>query len=131
HLGRLQTRRFGTEMLTPKEVKHIRLQDGYKIIEMSDGSIVNSKSIIIATGVEYTKLEVPGIDSFTGAGVYYGAASVEAGACKNEVVYIVGGGNSACQAALHLSKFAREVKIVIRRDALKKTAANYLVENIS
>jgi thioredoxin reductase (NADPH) len=81
--------------------------------------------------VEYAKLEVPGIGNFTGAGVYYGAASIEARACRNETVYIVGGGNSACQAALHMSKFAKEVNIVIRREALKSTAANYLVENIS
>jgi thioredoxin reductase (NADPH) len=74
---------------------------------------------------------VPGIDNFTGAGVYYGAASVEASACKNETIYIVGGANSACQAALHMSKFAKEVNILIRRDALKLVAANYLVENIS
>ena len=126
-----QTLRFGTEVLTPKTVKNIRLQDGYKIVEMSDGSSVNTKSIVIATGVEYTKLEIPGLANFTGAGVYYGAASVEAHACKDEVIYIVGGGNSACQAALHISKFAKEVNILIRRDALKDTATNYLVENIS
>ena len=126
-----QTRRFGTEILTPKEVKNIRLKDGYKIVEMTDESKVHAKSIIIATGVEYTKLDVPGLDKFTGAGVYYGSASVEAHACKNETVYIVGGGNSACQAALHISKFASEVIIIIRRDSLQNTAANYLVENIS
>jgi thioredoxin reductase (NADPH) len=125
-----QTRRFGTEILTPKEVKNIRLKDGYKITEMTDGSEVLSKSIIIATGVEYTKLDIPGIDRFTGAGVYYGSASVEAHACRDETIYIVGGGNSACQAAMHISKFAREVIIIIRRDALKNTAASYLVENI-
>jgi len=126
-----QTLRFGTEILTPKTVKSIRVQDGYKITEMTDGSEVNSKSIIIATGVEYTKLEIPGLEKFTGAGVYYGSASVEAHACKGQVVYIVGGGNSACQAAMHICKFAKEVNIVIRRDSIKKTAANYLIENIS
>jgi thioredoxin reductase (NADPH) len=89
-----QTIRFGTEVLTPKEVKNIRLQDGYKIIEMTDGSEVHSKTIVIATGVEYARLELPGIDNFTGAGVYYGSASLEARACREEVVYIVGGGNS-------------------------------------
>lgn len=125
-----QTRRFGTEILTPKEVKNIQIKDGYKITEMTDGSEVLSKSILIATGVEYTKLDIPGIDQFTGAGVYYGSASVEAHACRDETIYIVGGGNSACQAAMHISKFAREVNIIIRRDALKNTAASYLVENI-
>lgn len=125
-----QTTRFGTEILTPKEVKHISLQDGYKIIEMSDGTIVHSKSIIIATGVSYEKLEIAGIENLTGAGIYYGAAAIEAHACRNEAIYIVGGGNSACQAAMYMSKFAKEVNMLIRRDELKQTAANYLVENI-
>ena len=126
-----QTLRFGTEILTPKTVKNIRLKDGYKITEMTDGSEVHSKAVVIATGVEYTKLEIPGLDKFTGAGVYYGSASVEAHACKNEKVYIVGGGNSACQAAMHICKFAKEVNIVIRRESITKTAANYLIENIN
>ena len=126
-----QTLRFGTEILTPKTVKNIRLQDGYKITEMTDGSEVHSKTIIIATGIQYTQLGIPGLDKFTGAGVYYGSASIEAHACKNEIVYIVGGGNSACQAAMHICKFAKEVNIVIRRESIKKTAANYLIENIS
>jgi thioredoxin reductase (NADPH) len=131
HRAIAQTLRFGTEILTPKEVKNICVQDGYKIIQMTDGSEVHSKSIVIATGVQYTKLQVPGIDDFTGAGVYYGSASVEAHACRNEIVYIVGGGNSACQAALHMSNFAKEVNILIRRDSIKQTAAAYLAENIS
>lgn len=126
-----QTLRFGTEILTPKTVKNIRVQDGYKITEMTDGSEVHSKTIIISTGVEYTKLDIPGLDNFNGAGVYYGAASVEANACKDEIVYIVGGGNSACQAAMHICKFAKEVNIVIRRDSITKTAADYLIKNIS
>lgn len=126
-----QTLRFGTEILTPKEVKSITVTDGYKITEMVDGSKIHSKAVVIATGVAYNKLEIPGLDDFTGAGVYYGAAAVEANACRNETIYIVGGGNSACQAALYMSKFARQVNIIIRREALSKTAANYLVENIS
>jgi thioredoxin reductase (NADPH) len=126
-----QTLRFGTEILTPQQVQNIRVQDGYKIVEMIDGSEIHSKAVVIATGVAYTKLEIPGLENFTGAGVYYGSASVEAHACKNEIVYIVGGGNSACQAALHISKFANEVHILLRGEALKQTAANYLVENIS
>ncbi len=125
-----QTLRFGTEILTPKEVKTITVRDGYKITELTDGSVIHSKTIVIATGVAYKKLEIEGIDHFAGAGVYYGAASVEANACRNESIYIVGGGNSACQAALYMSKFAKEVNIVIRKDALSQTAANYLVENI-
>ncbi len=126
-----QTLRFGTEILTPQEVKTITLKDGYKISELMDGSQIHSKAIVIATGVAYKKLEIEGLDAFSGAGVYYGAASVEAQACRNESIYIVGGGNSACQAAMYMSKFAKEVNILIRRDALSQVAANYLVENIS
>jgi len=126
-----QTLRFGTEILTPKNVKNIRIQDGYKITEMTDGSEVHSKTVIISTGIAYSKLEIPGLDKFTGAGVYYGSASIEAHACRGEIVYIIGGGNSACQAAMHISKFAKEVIIVIRRESIKKTAASYLIENIS
>ena len=125
-----QTLRFGTEILTPQLVKDIKVKDGYKITEMMDGTEVHSKAIVIATGAAYAKLEVKGLENFTGAGVYYGSASVEAHACRNEVIYIVGGGNSACQAAMYMSKFAKEVNIIIRRDALSQMAANYLVENI-
>jgi thioredoxin reductase (NADPH) len=126
-----QTLRFGTEILTPQEVRSICVKDGYKITELSNGSEIHSKAIVIATGVAYKKLDIPGMDVFTGAGVYYGAAAIEAQACRNEIIYIVGGGNSACQAALYMSKFAREVYMIIHRDSLSQTAANYLVENIS
>ncbi|MEO8447136.1 MAG: FAD-dependent oxidoreductase [bacterium] len=126
-----QTLRFGTEVLTPQQVKSITLKDGYKVTEMMDGTVIHSKAIVIATGAAYARLDIPNLENFTGAGVYYGSASVEAHACKDEIVYIAGGGNSACQAAMYLSKFAKEVNIVIRRDKLSQTAANYLVENIT
>lgn len=125
-----QTMRFGTEVLTPQQVSKIKLKDNYKITEMSDGTEVYSKAVIISTGVQYRKLEIPNIEKFTGAGVYYGAASVEANACKDETVYFVGSGNSACQAAMHISKFAKEVNMLLRGETLKQTAANYLVEQI-
>jgi len=126
-----QTLRFGTEILTPQEVKNISIKDGYKVTELADGTAIYSKAIVIATGAAYTRLNIPGLEKFTGAGVYYGSAAVEAHACRNETVYIAGGGNSACQAAMYLSKFAKEVNIVIRKDRLSQTAANYLVENIA
>jgi thioredoxin reductase (NADPH) len=106
------------------------VKDGYKITEMMDGTEVHSKAIVIATGAAYATLHIPGLENFTGSGVYYGSASVEAHACRNEAIYLVGGGNSACQAAMYMSKFCSEVNIIIRRDALSQTAANYLVENI-
>ena len=126
----IQTLRFGTEILTPQEVKNIRIQDGYKITEMMDGTEINSKAIVIATGAAYAKLDIPMLENFTGAGVYYGAAAVEVHACRNETIYLVGGGNSACQAAMYMSKHAKEVNIIIHKDSLSQTAANYLVENI-
>lgn len=126
-----QTLRFGTEVLTPQEVKNITVKDNYKVTGLADGTEIYSKAIVIATGAAYARLKIPGLDDFTGAGVYYGSAAVEAHACKDEVIYIAGGGNSACQAAMYLSKFAKQVNIVIRKDKLSQTAANYLVENIS
>lgn len=126
-----QTLRFGTEILTPQEVKSISVKDGYKITELKDGSQIHSRAVVIATGVAYKTLEISGLADFTGAGVYYGSAAVEAKACHDEIVYIVGGGNSACQAAMYMSKFSKEVNMIIRRDTLSQTAANYLVENIS
>ena len=89
------------------------------------------KPLSLLPELNIQNLEFRDLDKFTGAGVYYGAASVEAHACKNEIVYIVGGGNSACQAAMHICKFAKEVNILIRRESIKNTAANYLAESIS
>jgi thioredoxin reductase (NADPH) len=126
-----QTIRFGTEILTPQEVCNITYHDGYKKLDLNDGTQIHTKAVVIATGVAYRKLDIPGIDKFTGAGVYYGAASVEAAACRNQIIYIVGGGNSACQAAMYLSKFAKEVHMLLRRDGIKQTAANYLVNQIT
>lgn len=125
-----QTLRFGTEMLSPQEVKKIKVQDGYKILELADNSVITTKSIVIATGVNYRQLDVPGLHKFNGAGVYYGAAGVEAHACKDAIIYIVGGGNSTCQAALYMCTYAKEVHLLIRQDSLQQAAANYLVENI-
>jgi len=126
-----QTLRFGTEILTPQEVRQVKYKDGYKTIVLADGSEIHSKSVILATGIAYRKLEIPGIEKFTGAGVYYGAASVEAHACKGKPIYIVGGGNSACQAAMYMCKFASEVNVLIRKDALGEVAANYLVQQVA
>ena len=125
-----QARRFGVEFLNPQEVVDVRSQDQYKIIEMADGSQINSRSVVITTGVDYRKLEAEGLDRFTGAGVYYGAATTEAHACKNKDVYIVGGGNSAGQAAMYLSKFAHHVHIVIRKPDLSSSMSQYLIDQI-
>lgn len=126
-----QATRFGIEFLSPQEVKSITIQDQYKILELVDGSTVNTKSIIITTGVDYRKHPARGMDNFTGAGIYYGAATTEANACKNQQVYIVGGGNSAGQAAMYLSKFASNVFIVIRKPDLTSSMSHYLIEQIA
>ncbi|MGE5444378.1 MAG: FAD-dependent oxidoreductase [Ignavibacteriales bacterium] len=126
-----QAIRFGAEFLSPREVADIKLKDNYKILAFSDGTEINTLSIIIATGVDYRQIEAKGTDNFTGAGIYYGAATTEAQACKDSDVYIVGGGNSAGQAAMYLSKFARQVYILIRKDSLSSTMSHYLIDQIN
>ena len=125
-----QATRFGIEFLSPQEVTNIEVKDNYKILTLKDGSAVNTKAVIITSGVDYRTHPANGIDDFTGAGVYYGAATTEANACKNEDVYMVGGGNSAGQAAMYLSKFAKEVFIVIRKPDLSSSMSQYLIDQI-
>ena len=126
-----QATRFGIEFLSPQEVTDIEVKDTYKILTLRDNSTVNTKAVIITSGVDYRVHPADGIDDFTGAGVYYGAATTEANACKNQDVYIVGGGNSAGQAAMYLSKFARNVFIVIRKPDLSSSMSQYLIDQIS
>ncbi|WP_415326992.1 FAD-dependent oxidoreductase [Chryseobacterium sp. MMS23-Vi53] len=125
-----QARRLGAEFLSPKEVVNIKQVDNYKILTLGDGQEINCRSIIITTGVDYRKLETKGIEDFTGAGIYYGAAITEASACKDKSVYIVGGGNSAGQSAVYLSKFADKVYIIVRKDSLAYTMSSYLIQQI-
>ncbi len=126
-----QATRLGTEVLTPSEVQEIKFKDQYKIVVLKDGAELSTKSIVVTTGVDYRKLETKGIESFTGAGIYYGAATTEANACKDQDVFVVGGGNSAGQAAMYLSQFARKVSILIRRDNLSSTMSAYLIDQIN
>ena len=125
-----QARRLGAEFLTPQSVKDIKQKDGYKTIVLEDGEEVISRTVVITTGVDYRKLDVRGVESFTGAGVYYGAAVTEAAACKDQEVFVIGGGNSAGQAAMYLSKFARNVYVLIRRPSLTETMSTYLINQI-
>ena len=126
-----QAQRFGTEFLSPQEVVGMELNGPYKTLNLGDGSSLSTKSIIITTGVAYRKLETPGISDFTGAGIYYGAAMTEANACANKQVFIVGGGNSAGQGAVYLSKFATKVNILIRKPDLTATMSSYLIDQIN
>lgn len=125
-----QASRLGAEFLTPAEVAQIQIVGNQKMIVLKDGTELIAKSIIIATGVNYRQLETKGLKGLTGRGVYYGAANTEANACTNRSVYVVGGGNSAGQAAMYLSRFAREVHLLIRRADLKETMSAYLIDQI-
>lgn len=125
-----QATRFGIEFLSPQEVVDIQVDAQYKLLTLEDGSKVNTKSVIITTGVDYRRLPATGVDNFTGAGVYYGAATTEAQAVSGKKVYVVGGGNSAGQGAVYLSKFAEKVTILIRRKDLRATMSSYLIDQI-
>ena len=125
-----QATRFGVEFLGPQEVVSIESKGQYKHINMADGSKVVARSIVLSTGVAYHKLDNESLDRFSGAGVYYGAATTEAFAFKGQPVYIVGGGNSAGQGAMYLSRTASDVYICIRRPDLSETMSQYLIDQI-
>ncbi len=125
-----QARRFGVEILAPQEVCSLRVEGGSKFVKVSDGTEIGAKALVIATGVSYRKLNVPGLEQLQGAGVYYGAAMTEAATCKDEDVYIVGGANSAGQAAMFFSKYARRVVMLVRGASLTLSMSQYLIEQI-
>ncbi|MBI1225955.1 MAG: response regulator [Bacteroidetes bacterium] len=126
-----QASRFGIEFLSPQMVTNIEIEGNYKKLTLGDGSVVNTKSIILSTGVDYRRLPAEGADRFTGAGVYYGAAMTEAQSCRNKKVFVVGGGNSAGQGAVYLSQFAEKVTILIRREDLTSSMSSYLIDQIN
>jgi len=126
-----QATRFGIEFLSPQSVVEIELENQYKKLKLSDGSTVHTKSVVVTTGVDYRKHPAKNIDALTGAGVYYGAANTEANACREKDIFIVGGGNSAGQAAVYLARFAKNVFICIRRENLKATMSSYLIDQIN
>jgi thioredoxin reductase (NADPH) len=117
--------------VSPQEALDITSEDSYKTVHLADGTSIHSRSIIITTGVAYRQLETKGVAELTGAGVYYGAATIEALQTRGKQVYVIGGGNSAGQAALHLAKFAERVHIVIRKKDLSGTMSSYLVDQIA
>src|ERR671910_3584761 len=126
-----QAKRFGVEILTPQEVRSVRVEDRYRVVTLADGTELSGDVLLIATGVSYRKLDVPGVERLAGAGVYYGAAITEALSCKDDDVFIVGGANSAGQAAIYLSGFARGVTLLVRGDSLEKGMSQYLVDEIA
>jgi thioredoxin reductase (NADPH) len=125
-----QARRLGAELLTAAEVTGIRIEDPYRYVMLNDGSELSCHALLISTGVEVRKLDVPGIEPFIGGSVYYGAAASEAANYQDKKVYVVGGANSAGQGAMYLSRFAEEVIILFRGETLKKSMSQYLIDQI-
>ena len=131
-LGRrahIQASRFGAEFLTQRATG-LRIEGQYRFVELVDGREVSSHVVLLATGVYYRKLDIPGAERLTGRGIYYGAALVEALACKDEEVFVVGGANSAGQAALHFANFACKVTMLVRGNGLSATMSKYLIDEI-
>lgn len=125
-----QARRFGVEILAPQEVQAIRVEGPSRMVKLSDGSELGSKVLLLATGVSYRKLDVPGADGLQGRGVYYGSAMTEAISSQGEDVYIIGGANSAGQAAMYFSKYARKVVMLVRGESLSASMSQYLIDQI-
>jgi thioredoxin reductase (NADPH) len=126
----IQATRFGAEMLTQKATG-IRTENNYNIVQLADGREVSCHACLIAVGVYYRRLITPGVERLTGAGVYYGAAMTEAQACKDENVFIIGGANSAGQAAMYFSKYAKKVTMLVRAESLKNSMSKYLIDQIA
>jgi thioredoxin reductase (NADPH) len=125
-----QARRFGAEILAPMEAVGFSTHDGYHLVTLSNGATVTTQALLVATGVSYRLLDVPGAERLAGAGLYYGAAITEALTVKGQDVLVVGGGNSAGQGALYLARFARSVTVLVRGASLGETMSQYLVERI-
>jgi len=126
-----QARRFGAEILSPQEAIGLRVDGPYRFIKLRDGSEISCHALLIASGLSWRKLEIPGVDRLQEAGVYYGAAMTEAQLCAGEDVFVVGGANSAGQAAVYFARFARSVTILVRGDSLQKGMSQYLIDQIA
>jgi thioredoxin reductase (NADPH) len=125
-----QARKFGAEFVTQRAA-NIRSDGHYRQVQTASGGQISCRVCLVAVGVCYRKIEAPGIDRLTGAGVYYGASLSEAQACANEIVFIVGGANSAGQAAMYFSRFASRVTILVRGDSLERSMSKYLIDQIA
>ncbi len=125
-----QAQRLGAEFLAPLEVTGVAFDGGYKRLALADGRQIVTRAMLASTGMFYREHPAPGIADHTGAGVYYGAATTEASAFRDRRVIVVGGGNSAGQGAIYLARYASQVEIVIRRDSLRETMSQYLIEQI-
>ena len=126
-----QAKRFGVEILAPQEAVGVRADGNYKVITLADKSELSCQALLIATGVQWRMLDIPGMDRLNGAGVYYGAAAVEAEGCEGETVYVVGGANSAGQAAMNFARYAKDVVMLVRGASLSITMSKYLIDDIA
>jgi thioredoxin reductase (NADPH) len=126
----VQAQRFGVEILSPQEVSEVRIEGPYRVLKLADGNEISCHALMIATGVQWRRLEAPGVDRLQGAGVYYGGGATEALSCKGETVYVVGGANSAGQAAMNFAKYAERVVILVRGTSLSATMSKYLIDQI-
>jgi thioredoxin reductase (NADPH) len=126
-----QVQRLGAEVLAPLEVTAVSIDDSYKRLTLADGREIVTRAMLAATGMIYREHPAEGMAAHTGAGVYYGAATTEAPAFAGRRVFVVGGGNSAGQGALHLARYAKDVQIVVRRPDLRETMSQYLIEQIA
>jgi thioredoxin reductase (NADPH) len=126
----MQARRFGVEIVCPQRAVGLRVEGSYRYVKVADGSELACHAVLLATGVEWRKLNVPGVDRLHGAGVYYGAGSTEAMTCQDEDVYVIGGANSAGQAAMNFSRYARRVVMLVRGESLASTMSRYLIDEI-
>src|SRR5262249_51322787 len=128
--ARRQAAKFGAEILTTREVTGLGVDGAAKRVTFGDGTQVRAHIVVIATGVSYRAMDAPGCAELTGRGVFYGSAATEAADCVDEDVYIVGGANSAGQAALFFSRVARSVTLVVRGDALERSMSYYLIQQL-
>jgi thioredoxin reductase (NADPH) len=125
----VQAQRFGVEILSQEAVA-VRMEGPYRILKLLDGNEISCHALMIATGVQWRRLEVPGIDRLQGAGIYYGGGATEALSCKGEMVYVVGGANSAGQAAMNFARYADRVVLLVRGESLSSTMSQYLIDQI-
>jgi len=126
-----QARRFGVEILAPQEVSGVRVDGPSRFVKLGNGTEVGCRALLIATGIAYRKVDVPGVEKLNGAGVYYYAPMTEALSYKNEDVYIVGGANSAGQAAMYFSEYARSVTMLVRGPSLSAGMSQYLEDQLA
>ncbi len=128
--ARRQALKFGAELLSAREVVGLENVGATRVVRFDDDTRIAAHSVVLATGVSYRMLDVPGCSDLTGRGVYYGSATTEAMSCSGEEVYIVGGANSAGQAAMHFSRYATRVHMLIRAADLRQSMSQYLIDQI-